>query len=366
MISILLNLSRISKQALMIVFDFISVICLIHVAFWARLGYIFNPSENYELMIVIYGSPVLALPIFASFGLYREIIRYVSFTAFWRIMQASSVYAASWGLIIFMINIEWLPRSVILINWLLVVLIICGSRFFARWLLSANNYQNNVIIYGAGSAGRQLSNALKHSNEYNPVAFIDDSNEINNHSINGLKVYNPIDLQHLIDNKNVSEVLIAMPSLKRSRRGQIISFLEPYKVVVRSLPGVTELAQGKIKVNDIHEIDLKDLLGRESIKPNNDLFKKNITNKVVMVTGAGGSIGSELCRQILTFKPKILVLYEMSESSLYQIDQELTNLNFNDVEIFPVIGTILASKLYIILQLINMYLLLNLIKCKEF
>ena len=243
-----------------------------------------------------------------------------------------------------MTSIDFIPRSVILINWILLILVMGSSRLFARWLFFTTDNQNNVVIYGAGSAGRQLCDALKQSNECNPIAFIDDSTKIYQNVINGLKVYSPKDLQGLIDKKNIKEVLIAMPSLKGTQRRNIINFLEPYKVFVRSLPGVSELAQGKVKVNDLLQIDLKDLLGRDSVQPNKELFKKNISNKVVMVTGAGGSIGSELCRQIITLKPKILVLYEMSESSLYQIDQEVKNLNLLNLEVCPVIGSILDKE----------------------
>jgi FlaA1/EpsC-like NDP-sugar epimerase len=340
MIHILISLSRRNKQAIMLASDVIFIICIIYVAFWIRLGYFFHPSVNHGLLIVIYGSPLVAMPIFTGFGLYREIIRFVSLRALWNIIQATSAYAVLWGLIVFMANVEDVPRSVILINWVLVTIVICGSRLFARWLFSGESNQNHVLIYGAGSAGRQLSNALKQSQEYNPIAFIDDSTNIHKNIINGLKVYSPDNLQSLIDAKNVKAVLIAMPSLKRSRRQEIISFLEPYKVEVRSVPGVTELALGKVKVNDLLEINLSDLLGRDSVKPNKKLFEKNISNKVVMVTGAGGSIGSELSRQILLLKPKILVLYEMSEPSLYQINQELKDNNELNIEVCAILGSV--------------------------
>jgi FlaA1/EpsC-like NDP-sugar epimerase len=340
MYHILTSLSRRAKQAILLAFDATAIVCLIYVAFWIRLGYFFYPSGNEGLLVAIFGSPLLAIPIFAVLGLYREVIRYVSFNALWRIIQAASFYAVIWGLIIFMVQIEGVPRSVILINWALVILVTGGSRFFARWLLTVKANFNNVIIYGAGSAGRQLSDALKHSKDHNPVAFIDDSAEFINQSINGIKVYSPRSLEILIDKKAVKEILIAMPSLKRSQRHEIINFLEPYPVQVRSLPGVSALAKGQVTVNDLLEIDLRDLLGRDAVEPNKDLFKKNISDKVVMVTGAGGSIGSELCRQILSFKPKILVLYELSESSLYQINQELKANNEFNVEVCPVLGSV--------------------------
>ena len=344
MIQIITSLSRRNKQAIMLAFDAISIVCLIYASFWIRLGYFFYPSANDLLLMVIYCSPLLAMPIFTGFGLYREVIRFVGFEALWNIILAVSIYAMLWGLIVFMANIEDVPRSVILINWVLVTLVIGSSRIFARWLFSEEASTNRVVIYGSGSAGRQLLNALKQSKEYNPIAFIDDSRSIHKTIINGLKVFPPEKLQRLIDTKDVKAVLIAMPSLKRSRRQEIISFLEPYKVEVRSVPGVTELAQGKVKVNDLLEIDLSDLLGRDSVKPNNGLFEKNISNKVVMVTGAGGSIGSELCRQIIYLKPRMLVLFEVSEPSLYQIDQELKAINALNIEVCPILGSVTDKK----------------------
>jgi FlaA1/EpsC-like NDP-sugar epimerase len=341
MIQMLINLSRRNKQSIMLSFDALAIICLIFASFWIRLDYLFYPAGNDKLLIAIFASPLLAIPIFSVFGLYREMIRFVGFNALWRIVQAASLFALLWGLIVFMANVEAVPRSVIIINWVLVILVIGSSRFIARWLLLGEVDSSNVVIYGAGSAGRQLSTALSQSKEYNPIAFIDDSSEINKHSINGLKIFSPNDLQSLIDKKNIKEVLIAIPSLTRARRHAIVNFLESFKVLVRSLPGVAELAQGKVKVNDLLEIDLRDLLGRESVKPNKDLFKKNILNKVVMVTGAGGSIGSELCRQILLSKPKKLVLYELSESSIYLINQELRDHNEFNIEVIPIIGSVI-------------------------
>jgi len=229
---------------------------------------------------------------------------------------------------------------VVLIGWLLLIIIITSSRFFARWLLSSRVTNTNVLIYGAGSAGRQLNNALNESTDLNPVAFIDDAPNLHRHSINGLKIYSQNDLKYLIERKKIKEILIAMPSISRIRRKEILQYLEPLPIVVRSVPGLSELAKGKIKVNDLLEIDLNDLLGREPVKPNRKLLKVNITKKVVLVTGAGGSIGSELCRQIIKLKPEKIVLYEISESSLYVIEQELLNINNFDIEVIPVIGSV--------------------------
>ncbi len=336
----LINLSRKTKQALMLLFDAFAIIGCLFISFYIRLGFWFYPTGDYDLLLAIFTSPILSIPIFLSFGLYRNVVRYSSFKTLWQIVQAVSIYAILWGLISFMANIDFMPRSVILINWLLVIIVIASSRLVFRWLSLDININNNVLIYGAGSAGRQLCNALIQSNEYNPVAFIDDSEDIYHQSINGLKVYSQNELKNLIEKRDIKEVLIAMPSSSRVRQNKIITLLEQYPVAVRSLPEVSDLAGGKVKVRDLLEINLRDLLGREPVKANKNLLKINIFNKIVLVTGAGGSIGSELCRQILFLKPEKLILYEVSESSLYIIEQELLNINIPNVEIFPIIGSV--------------------------
>jgi len=331
----------------MLSLDTTVIIGSLFIAFYVRLGNWSYPPTGSELQILIYASPLLALPIFTYFGLYRNVTRYIGFNALLRIAQSVTLYSILWGLIAFMVvNWEAFPRSVILINWLLVIAIIGGSRLFSRWLLSevdSSKVEVNttrVVIYGAGLAGRQLSTALKESREYKPMAFIDDANEIYNYSINGLNVFSPADLMSLIEKKNIKEVFLAMPSLTRVRRNEIINYLEPFQLIVRSLPSISELAQGKVTVNDLLEVDIRDLLGRDSVTPNKDLLKINIKNKVVLVTGAGGSIGSELCRQIVFLKPKILLLFDISESSIYLIEQELISLKIPDVEINPLIGSV--------------------------
>ena len=346
MIKALIKIPRKNKQALFLLFDVIAIISIIFVSFSIRLGYLYYPTEDNNLLQIMFASPLLAVPIFISFGLYSEVIRYIGFKALWRILQASTLYAILWGLIVFMSGGIFIPRSVVLINWLLVIITVAGLRLFVHWFLSKSDIKNityntnSVLIYGAGSAGRQLCIALNESREYNPVAFIDDSSELYRHSINGLKIFSQDDIEDLIEKNNINEVLLAIPSLTRARRSEIVNYLEPYPVIVRSLPSLTELAQGKLRVNDLLEIDLRDLLGREQVKPNVHFLKINISNKSVLVTGAGGSIGSELCRQILFLEPKKLILYDISESSLYLIEQELINISIPNVEIFPVIGSV--------------------------
>ena len=314
------------------------------ISFSIRLGYLYVPGS--DLVWVVLASPIIAVPIFVRFGLYRAVIRYIGFKALWSIVEAVSLYALLWSLIGFIASLDGIPRSVILINWLLGIVIIGGSRMLGRWLLSGDQDQKmtRVIIYGAGSAGRQLSIALTQSAEYRPVAFVDDNPQLQHQSINGIEVFSRKDLDRLVEKKNASEVLLAMPSISRIQRNEIIHFLEPYKLLVRSLPGVSDLAQGKVKVADLREVSIKDLLGRDSVAPNEKLLKIKIFDKVVMVTGAGGSIGSELCRQILFLKPKQLILFEISEYALYQIERELDEISMQNADILPILGSVQDSE----------------------
>jgi len=329
-------ISRINKKLIMAMVDTIVIQVVLLFSFSVRLGYWFWPEE--DLFWVIIGAPILAIPVFAKFGLYHVVVRFLGMHALWTVIKAVSLYALLWGIIGFMSAVEGIPRSVILINWLLAILSIGGLRMLARWILSNVDdlsKQKNVIIYGAGSAGRQLANALMHSTEHRPVAFIDDAKDLIGQHINGVKVYSVDHVELLMKKYNVGEILLALPSASCQRRNEIINFLEPYPILVRTLPGVSELAQGKIKVEDLREVSIDDLLGRESVKPEQSLLQENIRDKVVLVTGAGGSIGSELCRQIIKLGASKLILFEQSELALYTIDQELSKDN-----VFPILGSV--------------------------
>jgi FlaA1/EpsC-like NDP-sugar epimerase len=343
LINKIISISRTNKQLIMVLVDSLVLVLILLLSFSIRLGYWYWPES--DLIWVILGAPIIAVPVFIWFGLYKEIIRYVGLGILWAIVRAISLYALIWGVVGFMTAVEGIPRSVILINWLFAFVVIAGSRVAARWFFSRVNINNssqrkNVVIYGAGSAGRQLSFALTQSNEYNPVAFIDDASDIHKHSINGMEVISPDNFKSLINKRNVIEVLLAIPSASRWRRKEIIDFLEPYPVLVRSLPGVSELAQGKVKIADLREVSIKDLLGRDPVIANKRLLSRNIEGKVVMVTGAGGSIGSELCRQILLLKPRVLILYELSEFALYAVDRELLSLDLPDIKVLPILGSV--------------------------
>lgn len=348
------SLPRLQKQILIAITDSLLLLLALWFAFSLRLGVLYIPV-NEKIILLFAAIPFISIPIFMQFGLYRAIIRYLGLRALWAVIQAVSLYAMLWGLLILFARIDEVPRSVILINWLVAILFIGGTRMLARWWFAKElldksekkSRQTRVAIYGAGSAGIQLATALSYSHEYKPVAFIDDKPELHNNHVNSLRVY-PFDkLDDLIKKFSVQEVLLAMPSATRSRRNEIIRALEKYQVHVRTLPGMADIAGGQIKIEDIKEVEIEDLLGRDPVVPYHDLLDANIRDKAVLVTGAGGSIGSELCKQIIKLQPKCLVIFEQSEFALYNVNAELELLNKeqgNEFKLQPVLGSVLDQE----------------------
>ena len=339
----LLELNRIVKKLIMITVDSVLIILILYCAFALRLDYWYWPENN--LIWVIFGAPIIGIPVFYSFKLYKSVIRFIGAKSLISIFQAVTLYSVIWGLLGYMIGIDGIPRSVILINWMLTIIVIGGSRILARWIFTRLDPENlilkkNVIIYGAGSAGRQLSQALLLSGEYKHIAYIDDNLLIDKTYINNIPVFAFSKIQLLINNNDVDEVFLALPSISRRQKKEIIEKLNKFPLLVRSLPSVSALAQGKVKIDDLLEIEDSDLLGRVPVLANESLLKINIFDKVVLVTGAGGSIGSELCRQIISLKPKTLILFELSESSLYQIEQELLQSTDTNVKVLAILGSI--------------------------
>ena len=342
MIKELIKLSRFQKQSIALLLDSIVILLSLWLAFSIRLDHWFFPSD--QLAIVILGAPLLAIPIFIRFGLYRAITRYMGLKALWNIVKAVSLYALVWGVIGFMTAVDGIPRSVILINWLLAIMSIGGLRMLARWLLSdllIDIDRKPVLIYGAGTSGRQLADAFSQSNDYKPVAFIDDKKDLVRQSLNGIPIYSNTSIPDLINRYQIQEVLLALNTHSRQTHNKIINNLEQYPVRVRILPSMTELAQGKVKVDDLREVSINDVLGRDRVQPDLTLLQTDIKEKVVMVTGAGGSIGSELCRQILSLGARKLILFEQSELALYSIDKEL---NDHQEVIYPVLGSVTDQK----------------------
>lgn len=288
--------SRNKKKAIMLLGDLILVPLALWVAFSLRLGEFYIPYNNIPYLFLL--APFISVPIFIRFGLYSAIIRYIGFHALWAVMQAVTLYALIWGLIALLSGLEGLPRSVIFINLLITPLFVGGSRMVVRWLLAGvnpvkllsnlKNTRKNVVIYGAGSAGIQLATALSYGSEYNPIAFIDDDKSLKNQRINGHRVYTFVQLARLIEKFNVTDVLLAMPSASRSQRNKVVKLLEPYAVHVQTLPSIDDLALGKVKIENIRDVEIGDLLGRDVVSPNTNLLHANIKNKTVLVTGAGG------------------------------------------------------------------------------
>jgi FlaA1/EpsC-like NDP-sugar epimerase len=346
----LLSISRSNKRMIALSIDFLMIPVILWLAFSIRLDQFYIPPEQ-QLWIFIC-APLIAIPIFIRMGLYRAIIRYIGFRALWAILKSIALYSLVWSIIVLLLKVDGVPRSVYFLNTLLAILFIGGSRLVARWMFSSQGLsisrpgyipQKKVVIYGAGSAGMQLALALGMGKEMNPIAFIDDKSSLHNLHINGLKVHAFSHLSYLIEHQGAEEVLLAIPSAGNKRRKQIISLLEPYSVHVKTIPGVSDMAQGKVKVEDIREIDIADLLGRDPVEPNIELLHSNIKEKTVLVTGAGGSIGSELCRQIIRLKPAQLILFELSEFQLYAIEKELLKLDLN-IPIIPILGSVTNKK----------------------
>lgn len=349
---------RRSKAFILIGADVCFAVLSLWAAFSLRWGVFYVPKGDEWYLFAV--APIIAVPIFVKLGLYRAIIRYIEVRALWTIIQAVTFYALVFAFVLYESGIKGIPRTVSPLNWLNMMLLVGSSRFFARWWLGeiyfslsgplnqADSRKKNVVIYGAGRAGVQLASALAHGREFRPVAFIDDDELLHKQKVNGLRIYPRSALSYLIERHKVSDVLLAIPSASRARRGEIIKLLEPFAVHIMSMPGLADIAQGKITFDTLQEVDIGDLLGRDPVEPDKSLLSANISGKVVMVTGAGGSIGSELCRQIIQLQPLTLVLFELSEYALYMIEKELNHVlariknspDLNEIELIAVLGSV--------------------------
>jgi len=326
-----LALPRSVKRGMVLALDAALCVLTVWLAFYLRSGE-WMPLGGPAIVAVV-ASVVLALPVFITSGLYRAIFRYSGLPAMVAVARAMVLYGIAFAAIFTFWGVEGVPRTVGLIQPMLLLLLVGASRAAARvWLGGLYHHQlrkaalPQALIYGAGSAGRQLASAMTNSPEIRVVGFLDDDDRLHGHVLNGLPIHNPGDLTEILSVSPITDVLLALPSVSRQRRNDILNTLKPHKVAVRTLPGLSDIATGKVSLSDVRELDIDDLLGREPVKPNGLLLNLNTHHKTVLVTGAGGSIGSELCRQILKTNPKQLLLVEMSEFALYQIHQELQAL----------------------------------------
>lgn len=355
----LVGLPRRQKRILQVATDIVLVWVALWLAFVVRLGFddLNNPFVVHLWLFL--SAPVIAIPLFINFGMYRAVMRYFGNDALIAIIKAVSLSALLLALVVYLYSNHQtvVPRSIVFNYWWLSMVIIGGLRlgmrqyFLGDWFAAAQHvpFTNRddglpkVAIYGAGAAGNQLVAALRMGRLMRPVAFIDDDNSIADRVISGLQVYKPKHIQRMINDTGAEELLLAIPSSSRARRREILGYLEGYPLHVRSVPGFMDLASGRVKVDDIQEVDIADLLGRDPVPAQDELMEKCIKQRVVMVTGAGGSIGSELCRQILTLGPTTLLLFDHGEYNLYCILSELeqrVQSNALDVKLLPILGSV--------------------------
>ncbi|QWD23246.1 polysaccharide biosynthesis protein [Polynucleobacter paneuropaeus] len=344
---------RFIKRGIVFLVDVISCFLATSIAFYLRLG-VWIPlfsKNDWSPLLAAEISACIAAPIFIIFGLYREVFRHSGWMALLSLIRAIGLYAILYAFIFSFMGISGVPRTIGLIQPIILLMLIGANRALASyWLGNAYRRQlrlsnlPRMLIYGAGEAGRQLAGALSHSYEMQVVGFLDDDKKKQGQNLVGYRVYDPNRLTTLVLDLKVSGVLLAMPSTNRYRRNQILKMVREAKVSIQTLPSMSDLAQGKVRTQDLRSLDIDDLLGRELVLPDSDLLSKNSHQKTVLVTGAGGSIGSELCRQILEQAPKNLLLVDQSEFALYQIHQELSNRllnsNLSEIDIIPLLASV--------------------------
>jgi FlaA1/EpsC-like NDP-sugar epimerase len=330
----ILNLPRFTKQIVAIIVDLSLCVLCVWFAFYLRLEQ-FISIKGVALMAAIV-SVALALPIFWLLGLYRTIFRYSGLSVMFLVSIALLVYGLIYFLVFGVYGVKGIPRSIGIIQPMLLFFAVVSSRLFVKFIFGDNYlfkdkspFLKKVLVYGAGSAGRQLVSALSNSSELKVVGFLDDDDRLHGQILHGQEIYSSLKIADLIKSKEAQLVLLALPSISRSRRNEILKNLSNYSLQVQTLPTIGDIIQGRVSLSDIKDLDVDDILNRDQVLPNNKLLSNNITSKVVVVTGAGGSIGSELSRQIVKQNPEKLLLLELNEFALYKIYEELKITNEN-------------------------------------
>ena len=338
------SINRNIKKFIAISTDIVLCVFTVWFAFYLRLEEFILLKDIYLITILI--SIILAIPIFWVFGVYQTLFRDAGLSILSNIALATFSYGVIYFLIITFYGLLDTPRSIGIIQPILLFLAISGSRTIARLLFSTslNHFDNlknkeNILIYGAGSAGRQLLISLEKNSQFKVVGFLDDNPYLHRQYLLGQKIYDPLKLNDLKNNKDIRLILFAIPSISKLKKNEIIKDLSKYQILVKTLPNVNDIIDGKISISDIKDFLVDDLLVRDPIEPDQKLLNKNITSSSVLVTGAGGTIGSELCRQIVKLKPQKLILLELNEFSLYKIYEELISLN-QDLKIIPLLSNI--------------------------
>ena len=344
MLKNLASLPRRQKQFLMVLCDAV----ILPFSFWAALALrlsTWNPLISSGMILILFAIPVIAVPIFIPLGLYRTVVRYADERMMTTVIYGVSLTVLFLALVVVMTGFAGVPRSSFVIFWLLSIVFIGVSRWLARRLVKGVERRQlvekrqKIAIYGAGKAGIQLAMALSSSPEFQVLAFFDDKEDLHGTELFGIRVHSPNKAEKIIADFDLQGLILAVPSASRTRRREIIQQFEQFGLSLKTLPGMAELVGGKIRIEDLREVGIEDLLGRDPVPPNEDLLSKCIEEKIVLVTGAGGSIGSELCRQIIQRRPLKLVLYEASEFALYKIEQDLQHYG-TEVQIVAVLGDV--------------------------
>jgi len=338
------SVNRKIKNTLLCLMDYFSLVFVFWLSLSLRVNEIFIPDYRSTLVILI--SVLFSIPILYLTGQYKSLIRYIGLTSALSSLIGMSIFTFLLYVFLLISNLPEMPINFLLIFWLCSIFILNNTRFILRAFLTyfLSTSAPNIMIYGAGSAGRQLAAALKASDSFNPVGFLDSNQDLQKGFIDGLEVYSPKLIERLINKKRIKEIHVAIPSINQIEASNIINNLKQYPIKIRQLPNVSELAEGKVSISDLKKIKIEDLLMRDVILPDDNLMKKNINDKTVLVTGAGGSIGSELCRQIVKYKPRKLILFEINEYSLYMIEQEIRNNIDSKTEVLPILGDINNQK----------------------
>jgi len=323
----LLRLPRRSKQAIVVIVDTLAAWLALWLAISLRLEAWYMPTKQDIWVWLIV--PTIFIPVFTRFGLYRAIFRFTGLATLQTVIKAVTAYGALLTAIVFITFPSGVPRSIGILQPLLFLLLVSSTRTWAQIWLSKDTREmlrRRLLIYGAGAAGAQTASAVAGASEFELLGFIDDDPSKVGQHVNGVPVFRPSEVASTVDRFGVTDILLALPSTSRQRRNEILTNLRALPVHIRTLPGMIDLASGRVQITDFRELDVEDLLGRDPVPPNPALLARDLADKVVLVTGAGGSIGSELCRQILLEHPRRLVLIDHSEFALYAIQQELEGL----------------------------------------
>lgn len=334
---------RRTKQTILVIIDFFLFSSAVWLGYSLRFNMLHNPDINQVLLML--AAPAIGIPVMYAFGLYSSITRYVGEHALWTIFKAVGMTAIFWTVVAYVVRLEGstaVPRTVLALFWLLSLVLISGARYISRWLILECTQEptprRKILVYGAGDAGRQIAATLKQSSNRITIFQVDDDPTMWGATIGGIRISNPADLERLINQQGISEAIVTMRSANSARRAEVVERLSNLGLRVRILPAFVDIADGKHTVNLIRDVEIGDLLGRDAVPPDPGLMEANTRNKVVLVTGAGGSIGSELCRQLSAVGVSKLVMMDSSEFALYQIDRELAKQT--GLEMVAVLGSV--------------------------